>query len=349
MSAMGRKLDVTHSAVKPRRRAGAACAMLVAVGLAGAARANDTLAVLGAGGLEIARSDHIAMLSEDLYLSAAEIRVRYAFRNDSDRDITATVAFPLPELDQGPAVNVDLPVPGRQNFVDFKVTVDGREVQPILEERAIGPDGADVTARLAKAGVPLNANLPGWQEKVRALPDEAWRELVRAGLFAAGPDEPRSADEAFPTWRYKATFHWEQTFPAGAAIQVDHRYRPVVGATLFYEDRQLATQYAAYCLDAPGRAGASRLLKQAKAARPAGERDAVVLPAREVSYVLTTGANWKGPIGDFHLTIDKGDPKAVLSLCLSGLQKTGPTTFELRQADFVPREDIRFLLFDPAR
>lgn len=332
-------------APKPRFLPFAAIAVLA---LAATARANDTLAVLGAGGLEIAKSDHIAMLSEDLYLSPDEIRVRYAFRNESDRDLTATVAFPLPELDQGPAVNVDLPVPDQLNFVDFKVTVDGRPVPTTLDERAIGPNGADVTERLVKAGVPLNANLPGWQEKVKALPDDVWRELVRAGLFDAEADQPRGTDEAYPMWSFKATFHWEQTFPAGATIQVDHRYKPVVGGTLFYEERQLTEQYAGYCLDAPGRAGAARLLKQARAAKPAGDRDAVTLPAREVSYVLTTGANWKGPIGDFHLTIDKGKPQAVLSLCMSGLQKTGPTTFELRQANFVPKQDIRFLIFDPA-
>jgi hypothetical protein len=65
-----------------------------------------------------------------------------------------------------------------------------------------------------------------------------------------------------------------------------------------------------------------------------------------VEYILTTGANWKGPIGDFHLTIDKERPDAVLSLCMSGLKKTGATTFEVRRTNFTPKEDIRFVVFE---
>jgi hypothetical protein len=45
--------------------------------------------------------------------------------------------------------------------------------------------------------------------------------------------------------------------------------------------------------------------------------------------VLKTGANWAGPIGDFRLTLNKGDPKALISFCETGVVKTGPTTLEM--------------------
>src|SRR5213075_3466529 len=34
-----------------------------------------------------------------------------------------------------------------------------------------------------------------------------------------------------------------------------------------------------------------------------------------ISYIWSTGANWSGPIGKFHLTIDKGDSKDLISFC----------------------------------
>ena len=56
-----------------------------------------------------------------------------------------------------------------------------------------------------------------------------------------------------------------------------------------------------------------------------------------ISYIWSTGANWSGPIGKFHLTIDKGDTKDLLSFCWDGkVQKTGPTTFEMSADDWSP-------------
>ncbi|WP_272481014.1 DUF4424 family protein [Agrobacterium tumefaciens] len=47
-------------------------------------------------------------------------------------------------------------------------------------------------------------------------------------------------------------------------------------------------------------------------------------------------------MGEFHLTIDKEKPHAILSLCMSGLNKTGPTTFDIRRKDLTPAEHIVF-------
>lgn len=317
--------------------------LLALLAAATPARGNDTLAVLGAGGLELKTSEHIAMLSEDLHLSPGEVRVRYAFRNESTDDITTLVAFPLPDIDQGPIANIDLPAPDKPNFVNFRVTVDGQPVEPKLEERAIAENGTDVTATLTAAGLPVNANLPGWQEKLRALPENAWHGLIARKLLDYGDGKPKRSDDAGVLWSLRATFHWEQSFPAGRTIAIEHRYTPIVGAAMIYSGAELAEPYRKkYCLDDQGRAGALHLLKQAKAG--AQDPDSAGIAAREVRYILTTGANWKGPIGRFHLTIDKVKPAAVLSLCLSGLAKTGPTTFELERTDFKPREDIGFVI-----
>lgn len=306
---------------------------------------NDTSAVLGAGGLSLTTSDHIVMASEDLYLSPSEVRVHYVFRNESDRDITTTVAFPLPDIDQSAFAMVFLPVEDHENFVGFQVTADGKAIHPKLEQKAFTDNGADVTAVIMKAGLPVNSKLQGWEDKARALPEKVWRELVEQGLIEQEDPSDRSADFSV-NWNLRATFHWEQTFPAGKAVVIDHRYKPIVGGVSIFSDEAQFKDYARYCLDEQGKAGVRHLLKQAQAAAKVDPKKPSGIAPNEVSYVLTTGANWKGPIGDFHLTIDKGKPHAVLSLCMSGLDKTGQTTFEIRRKDFTPTEDIGFVVFE---
>ena len=93
-----------------------------------------------------------------------------------------------------------------------------------------------------------------------------------------------------------------------------------------------------YCLDDRTRRG----LAAAEAREPANP---MPLMAAEVEYVLTTARNWRGPIGRFRLTLDKGAPANILSLCWDGLSKTGPTTFESVKQDFLPDRDIRLLVF----
>jgi hypothetical protein len=318
--------------------------------------ANDTLAVLGAGGLELTTSGDIVMASEDLYLSQSQIRVRYVFRNESDHNITARVAFPLPDMSFEPDYNVNLPNAQDDNFVGFSVAVDGQPVEPALEQRAISNPigfegqppvvmkaGIDITDKVLKAGLPINANLPSWKEKVEALPMDVRQQLLRQNiLYDDGVDNEHDFGAG---WLLRETYHWEQTFPAGKTVVVEHSHHPVAGGSIVYGESQF-NDYKKYCLDDQGRAGLHRLLKQAQAAKQADPQRADGIAGKEMSYVLTTGANWKGPIEDFHLTIDKESPHAVLSLCMSGLEKTGPTTFEVRRTNFTPKEDIRFVVFE---
>ncbi len=62
--------------------------------------------------------------------------------------------------------------------------------------------------------------------------------------------------------------------------------------------------------------------------------------------MLTTGRNWKGPIGTFRLTIDKGRPDNLVSLCTEGVRKTGPTTFVVEREDFEPEDDLKLMFIE---
>ena len=66
--------------------------------------------------------------------------------------------------------------------------------------------------------------------------------------------------------------------------------------------------------------------------------------------MLKSGANWKGPIKDFRLVLDKDKPGNLLSFCMTGVKKISPTRFEVRKTDFEPNQDIRILIaefYDP--
>jgi hypothetical protein len=69
---------------------------------------------------------------------------------------------------------------------------------------------------------------------------------------------------------------------------------------------------------------------------------------KRIDYVLSSGANWKAPIGDFRLVVDKGRPDALVSFCMAGVRRLGPTQFEVRKTGFRPTRDLSILILDPA-
>ena len=307
---------------------------LVALTAAGAlpARGNDSAAALDAGGLVLVRDPEIALESEDLRIGLRRIDVDYVFRNTGPSARTVRVAFPLPPID-GEELSLSalsLPFPDRANFVGFTVSVDGRAIEPALEERAfLGT--REVSDTLKRDGLPLNPLRRDDLEK--GLKRLAPAEL--AALHGAGLLSEASADAA-AQWRGEAKFHWEQTFPAGQAVRVSHGYAPVKGNHLVSAKEAGERGYRErYCLDDAGLSGIRRL----GARKPDGYTRAV-----EVPYIVTTARNWAGRIGRFTLTVDKGRPDALVSFCRTGVRKTGPTTFVWEARDYLPDADLRVLV-----
>jgi hypothetical protein len=67
-----------------------------------------------------------------------------------------------------------------------------------------------------------------------------------------------------------------------------------------------------------------------------------------LEYILSTGANWSGPIRNFRLVVDKGSPENLISFCAQGVRKINPTQFELRISNFVPTSNLSVLILNPA-
>jgi len=326
-----------------------ACLLALLAGSAGAASANDTTAVLGAGGLIFTRSDTIEMQSEDLFISEEEVRVAYKFRNTGRSDVESIVAFPMPDISGDPYANVALPDYASDNFLDFSVTVDGKAIEPALEQRAFAAE-IDVTDLLKAAGVPLLPTGDTINDKVAALDAATKAEwTVRGILLEERFDEDgKEVVNHYPLWRLKSTYWWRMSFAADRQIDVRHVYKPAIGGTVgvtFLQDgkakgEQFDAYVTKYCLD-KGIVGA---VERAAAKSPEGYP-----PMTEtwISYILTSGGNWSGSIGKFRLTVDKGDEKNLISFCGTGVRKVGPTTFEIAADDFYPERDLDFLILRP--
>jgi hypothetical protein len=303
--------------------------------------ANDSVAEHASGGLVLTRSADIDMESEDLFVSATEVRVAYVFRNRSAKPITATIAFPLPDWNFAEERDGDAAFPS-----GFATRVDGKAVAMRVERKAV-LKGVDRTADLRRLGLPLG---DGAGAALDRLPKAEQARLLAAGLadvdeYDAGRGMER---HLVPMWTVKESWYWDQAFPASRAVAIEHRYRPGAGASVgtpltipgFRASAEGRTTIARYCLDSAFLAGVDRL------ARRAGG-DGATLPEERIGYVLTTGANWRAPIGRFRLIVDKGAEANLVSFCADNVRKISATRFESVRTNWRPARDLAVLIVKP--
>jgi len=287
-------------------------------------------------------------VSEDLFVSLDEIRVNYSFRNETAKPVSTTVVFPFPAIDLSEgatSANWNFPQWESEEFLDFKVAVNGRSVPWKLERRAFFR-GQEVTDVVRAAGM-LNLapwKTGGWPDQMADARPEAVAELKRRGLLAEGEDS-----QTDPQWTLALKAYWSQLFLPGEEVRVTHAYRPFVGTAIIGPPSEVdgkapvarlwqtvTGETDRYCIDEPTR----RALDALERKNP----DATFVTA-ELEYILKTAANWRGPVGRFRMTLDKGEPQNILSLCWSGLKKTGPTTFVYEAKSWVPERDLKLLVF----
>ena len=333
---------------------GGMCMRASAIGLALLATAalpavgNDTTAELSTGGLVFVRNDNIEMQSEELAISTEEVTVRYRFLNKSDRDVTLLVAFPMPDIHvEGPDDVVSVPTNDPVNVLGFTTFVEGKPVGTSVEQRAIAM-GIDRTQMLRALGIPLAPHLATTNETLdRLLPDN-WDEFLRLGLaeveeYDTGHGMIR---HLAARWTLQTTYYWEQTFPAGAATVVEHRYHPSVGASvqtaLGSPDQAKEPWFdeykSKYCLESEFLAAVERERKTAhsKFGAPFAEQ--------RIDYILKTGANWSGPIKEFRLLVDKGEPDNLASFCGEDAKPLEDTKYEMVKTDYTPDGNLSILI-----
>ena len=303
--------------------------------------ANDTTGWVSTGGVQYLKNPYIRMASEDLYLSTETVRVQYEFVNDSERDITETVLFPLP------ASNIQ---EYDSDFADietlhesFKIWVNGKAVKPQKNLQAIWTTPANKTIDITHA----LTHECGFTKKQIAKPFSSESDLdgekLSVGACLNRLIEKRiisKSDENQSVWDTQMVYSWQQTFPARQTLKVKHEYTPLVGgsvAGISSDDSEYGREMKkTYCFDQ-------------NFWRKMHGTPGIMYPAyMALGYILTTGANWSKPIEKFHLTIDK--PKgSLMSLCWdASLKKISETRFEAHKTNFTPKQDIDIIFAMPS-
>jgi hypothetical protein len=315
---------------------------LAGVAWAVPAAANDSVAGLALGGLQLLRTHEIALVEEDLYISPDEVRVRYVFRNLTKREIDTLVAFPLPPVGFGFEFDwLALPHPDQANFVGFTTRTDGVEVPLEVQTRALVM-GIDVTARLAELGVDPIPYADDILDRIAALPPPVRAALRNDSLIDA---------EGAPLWKLETVLWRRQVFPVGRDLVVEHRYVPVrsfssyspVGNT----DAAIApddfmSDYAdaarrQFCIE-PEMEGELNF-RRLDGAAP-GERQ---YSTSQVDYVLSTGAHWAGPVRRFRLVVEVPNAWDAAFVCFEGARRVAPNRIEADLTDFWPEHDLSVL------
>jgi Domain of unknown function (DUF4424) len=316
---------------------------LAALTLAMPSRANDSEAAVSLGGIELVANSAVSMDAEDLFISKDEVRVRYRYTNRTPRDVTLTIAFPVPVIKASEAAWYGDQMVPDFTALKFKTTVDGKPVTLSAVERAeIG--GRDVTRRLRTLGWPLrwitgSGEVPDFVRKLTPAERATYRQ---EGLLRAAPDD---AAELFPAWDLVTHVTRKQLFPARRTVEVRHSYAPMIGGSvagaLYPAVRgDAADHLKRYCVDKTFLAAFDRR----NAARAKASENPLPYGETWISYILSSGRNWKGPIGSFRLVVDKGKPENLVSFCLAGVKKISPTQFEVRRRNFEPRGDLDVLI-----
>lgn len=309
--------------------------MLVSGGLA---LGNDGAASSGAGGIQLRHEANISMEKERLTISESKVTVEYEFLNDTDKDITTEVAFPIAPYGNKP----DDPggIPG---FNDFHLWVDGKELKYSIDVRAKlnGKDYTDLLKTLAVdiASFDGDYSLMGDPPKgaITKLPKKQVQQLSSLGLVDSA--------NGMPLWEVVKTYYWTQIFPAHKVLRVRHEYTPSIGFELIKpedlaNDAQREAAHA--CVDPSLQKGlADRAIKNYKTT-------GMQLGMAWVDYILTTANSWKTPIKDFTLVIDRTKGSATasfgtryVSLCWDGpINKLDADHLVAHKTNFVPQKDL---------
>jgi len=336
----------------------AAAVALTCVLASASAFANDTTAELAAGGLEFVRNPDVEMRSEQLFVSAKQVRVTYHFFNTTEKPVTNLVAFPMPDITvDNPDWNTVIPTEDPVNFLAFSTQANGQPVTTQVEQKASAM-GVDRTAMLQQLGLPLAPQLKATYDALDTLPKDKWQQLIDLGM-AETYEYGTTADGKMtthlePRWTLSTTYYWQQTFPPKQDLVIEHQYTPSVGGSVgtqvgtpvstdpqfAADDKKRVALYATkYCTDPAFISAAVQAAQKAKQAN----KD-TLLGEKRIDYILKTGANWDGPIKDFTLTIDKGDPANLMSFCGTGVKKLSPTQFQVHYTNYDPITDLAILI-----
>jgi hypothetical protein len=277
--------------------------------------ANDSSFGDANGSILFLKQGQISMDKEYLTLSKEEVLVDYVFTNQSVKAIKLPMAFPMPAIYFGDQ--------DHNEVENFKLWIDDKHIKTRRRLVVLLKQKTDVTPTVLKLG---------WNE-------EKLVAFLRSGVVPKKLN-PLPKDwfdkEGAPRFALHEYFIWEQVFPAGQKVRIRHSYSPSIATGV----PQLASDIIEWyenetCMDSNTKKSIRKLENVTWA---------------YLQYILTTGNNWKGPIGSFTMRIRKSHPREIISLCFDGeLKKVDPLTFEYSGKDFQPTKEIKILFTEEYR
>jgi hypothetical protein len=330
--------------------------------LANNCEANDSIGYLGAGGIEFKKTQDISMEKEVLTISRKLIRVEYEFLNTTSKPIKETIVFPMPfyGFDAGCSPMHSGKLGGFKVWVNGILQNTSRTVRARLK-------GNDVTTRLRELGfadedIAEYRGVDGGCGMDEHPPQGVFAKnidvLVKDGLmnyFVENEHAEFPTYISMPLWESAYFYSWEQVFPPNAIVRVAHEYVPFTGSinglysfidvSSFKKDKDGEGLVKNFCItDGTIRAGKNI---QEHITTGAFQIPIEGLRREAVNYILTTGANWAGPIKDFTLNLKKESKNEIVSLCFDDGQfkKSDELTISSHIKNFVPKSDISAIFF----
>ena len=348
--------------------------LFLSVGMGSAGSANDSAVSVGAGGLVYERNENIQMLSEDLLITQKMVRVEYSYYNKSDRDIDVLVSFPIEKISNFRHYPDFNPTPSDiYKRLNFRTWVDGEEINwltisndPKLEgvqnliqnlcnrlwfkrNDIYNSTGYCFSSQLGKLMFD-NTDCRTKDPNLSIEQDVIVKNLIRQEkeLNCAVPTQidiffPKSYENASDDYINIARY---QTFPSKSVVKVVHKYQPILGGGWIGISMDTLNERVVeendVCMD---KVHYKKTLSNWSDEYQIDDFGKWGVPVYWTNYILITGQNWNGPIGNFRLEING----LLISTCFEGLKQVSDQSFVFEATDFIPTENINITFYGPPR
>ena len=348
--------------------------LVVVVGALSPALANDSELGTPTGSFVVSKNPHIAMRSELLQISLNKIRVEYVYENTSDEAQNIVIGFPVARF------NYDYGSPPLPHTLKVRTWIDGQEYE--YQNSEFNPDEQCRSRWLERNGIFDDAGYcfqyqrslkvfdndgcsgqevdltPAQQTRIERLLSE---ERALGCSFIERPNVPQVEYSDVWTEYYignTTTYVRQQQFEPRAIVKVVHEYVPDLTGGIFdfwvedfrrldelSEYETLSARYLKCATEEDAlvavEAWERSLEKGPKSGRAA--EMARIVNWSIIDYILTTGANWRGPIGHFRLEIFAKEP-FFIATCFEGLERVADNRYAFEAYDYVPAENLSVVL-----
>jgi len=348
--------------------------LVVVVGALSPALANDSELGTPTGSFVVSKNPHIAMRSELLQISLNKIRVEYVYENTSEEAQNIVIGFPVARF------NYDDGSPPLPHTLKVRTWIDGQEYE--YQNSEFKPDEECRSRWLERNGIFDDAGYcfqyqrslkvfdndgcsgqefdltPAQQTRIERLRSE---ERALGCSFIERPNVPQVEYSDVWTEYYignTTTYVRQQQFEPGATVKVVHEYVPDLTGGIFYyrtDDFRDLNKYSEFsfftavylqCATQSDALVAVEAWERLLEKGPKSGRAAELAPIVDwsiIDYILTTGANWRGPIGHFRLEIFDENP-LLISTCFEGLERVAENRYAFEAYDYVPTENLSVAL-----